>query len=177
MKRFPVRLFAMRWHRYRSSATILGLYRTFQRTADRRQVLAMVNHLKSADRITALRDMMWKSASQGDVTSTEFLLQFSPYGSEDWASLLDWTTQYAPLLEQSWLREEVLHSITSGDFNEKAADLMEPTLNRLVRSCLDREWYDSIREIIVTIIRAVCLTAKFTQYHRHVIFDLGFNLY
>ena len=104
-------------------------------------------------------------------------MQFSPYGSEDWASLLDWTTQYASLLEQSWLREAILHSITSGDFNEKAADLMEPTLNRLVRSCLDREWYDSIHEIIVTIIRAVCLTTKFTQYHRHVIFDLGFNLY
>jgi hypothetical protein len=157
--------------------TILGLYRTFQKTADRRQVLALVSNLNVSDRITALRDLTWNSASRGDVTSTEFLLDFSPYGSKDWASLLDWTTQYGQLLEQSWLREAILHCITSGDFDEKAADLTESTLCRLVLSCLDREWYDSIHEIIVTIIRAVCQTSRFTQYHRHVIFDLGFNLY
>lgn len=157
--------------------TILGLYRTFKRTADRKQVLAMVNHLRSADRITALRDLMWNSASQGDVTSTEFLLNFSPHGSEDWASLLDWTTQYAPLLEQSWLRKALLNSITSGDFNEKTAELMEATLKRLVGSCLDREWYDSVHDIIIAVTNAVCLASQFTQYHRHVVFDLGFNLH
>lgn len=157
--------------------TILGLYKTFQRTADRKQILPMVNRLRSADRITALRDLMWNSASQGDVTSTEFLLNFSPYGSEDWASLLDWTTQYASLLEQPWLREAILSSITSGDFSEKATKLMEPTLKRLVASCLDREWHYSVQDIIVAITRSVCLASKFTQYHRYVIFDLGFNLY
>ena len=157
--------------------TILGLYRTFKRTADRKKVLAMVNRLRSADRITALRDLMWNSASQGDVTSTEYLLDFSPYGSEDWAKLLDWTTQYAPLLEQSWLRQAILRSITSGDFNEKAAKLMEATLKRLVRSCLEREWYDSIHDIIIDITNAVCKMSKFTQYHRYAVFDLGFNLY
>jgi hypothetical protein len=157
--------------------TILGLYRTFQRTADRRQVLAMVDRLKKSDRITALRDLTWNSVTRGDVTSTEYLLNFSSYASEDWASLLDWTTQYAPLLEQSWLRQAILHSFTSRDFNENAAKLTEPTLKRFVASCLDREWYDSIHDIIVGIIGAVCLTSKFTQYHRYVIFDLGFNLY
>jgi hypothetical protein len=157
--------------------TILGLYRTFQRTADRRQVLSMVGYLDFSNRITALRDLTWNSVNRGDVTSTEFLLNFSPYGSRDWASLLDWTTQYGQLLDQPWLREAILHAITSDDFDEMAADLTEPTLRRLVLSCLDREWYDSVDEIIVTIIRAVCLTSRFTQYHRHVVFDLGFNLH
>jgi hypothetical protein len=53
----------------------------------------------------------------------------------------------------------------------------EPALNRLFLSCLDREWYDSVHEIIVATVRAVCLTPKFTQYHRYAIFDLGFNLH
>jgi hypothetical protein len=157
--------------------TILGLYRIFQRTADRRKILAMVTRLSPSNRITALRDLTWNSVSRGDVTSTEFLLNFSPYGSEDRATLLDWTTQYAPLLEQPWLRQAVLHSFTSGDFDEKAAKLMEPALNRLFLSCLDREWYDSVHEIIIATIRAVGLTSKFTQYHRYAIFDLGFNLH
>jgi len=157
--------------------TILGLYRTFQRTADRTKILAMVERLTPSNRIAALRDLTWNSASRGDVASTEFLLNFSPYGSEDRAALLDWTTQYAPLLEQPWLRQAILHSFTSGDFDEGAAKLMEPALNRLFLNCLDREWYDSVHEIIMATIRAVCLTSKFTQYHRYTIFDLGFNLH
>jgi hypothetical protein len=157
--------------------TILGLYRTFQGTADRRQVLAMINHIRSADRVTALRDLIWNSANQGDVTSTEFLLNFSAYGSEDWASLLDWTTQYAPLLEQFWLRKAIIGSITSGTFDGTAAKLVEPALNRLVRSCLDREWYDSVHEIIIDITNAVARASQFTQYHRYAVFDLGFNLF
>jgi hypothetical protein len=157
--------------------TILGLYRTFQRTADRNEILAMVKNLTPSNRITALRDLTWNSVNRGDVTSTEYLLSFSPYGSEDRATLLDWTTQYAPLLEQPWLRQTLLRSFTSGDFNEKAARLMEPALNRLFISCLDREWYDSVHDIILATIRAVCSTSKFTQYHRYTIFDLGFNLH
>jgi hypothetical protein len=119
--------------------TVLGLYRTFRGTADRRQVLDMVKHLGSSERITALRDLMWNSVSRGDVTSTEFVLNYSLYGSDDQARLLDWTTQYAPLLEQPWLREAILQSITSGDFSETAAKSLEPPLNRLFLVCLDRE--------------------------------------
>ncbi len=81
------------------------------------------------------------------------------------------------MLEQSWLRQAILDSLTSGEFNEKAAKLMEPALNRLVTSCLDHEWYDSVHDIIVAVVRAVDLTSKFTGYHRYAIFDLGFNLY
>jgi hypothetical protein len=54
---------------------------------------------------------------------------------------------------------------------------MEPVLNRLAINCLDREWYDFIHEIIVAVTRAVCLTSRFTQFHRYAIFDLGFNLH
>ena len=157
--------------------TILGLYRTFQGTADRKKVLGMVSHLNDSQRMTALRDLMWNSVNRGDVTSAEFLLDCSPYGSTDRASLIDWTTQYSPLLEQPWLRQAILHSLTSGDFDENAAKLMDPALKRLVINCLDREWYDSIHEIIIDVIRAVCSTSRFTQYHRYAIFDLGFNLH
>lgn len=157
--------------------TILGLYRTFQGTADRKKVLGMVSHLNDSQRMTALRDLMWNSVNRGDVTSAEFLFDFSPYGSVERADLIDWTTQYSPLLEQPWLRQAILRSLTSGDFDENAAKLMEPALKRLVINCLDREWYEFIHEIIIGIIRAVCLTSRFTQYHRYAIFDLGFNLH
>lgn len=157
--------------------TILGLYRTFQGTADRKKVLGMVSHLNASHRMIALRDLMWNSVNRGDVTSAEFLLNFSPYGSAERADLLDWTTQYPQLLEQSWLRQAILRSLTSGNFDEGAAELMEPALNRLVINCLDREWYDSIHYIILDVTRAICLTSRFTQFHRYAIFDLGFNLH
>jgi hypothetical protein len=157
--------------------TVLGLFKTFEGAANRARVLAMVKHLRGSRRTTALRDLIWNSVSRGDVTSTEFLLNFSPYGSAEQADLLDWTTQYSQLLEQSWLRQAILNSLTAGDFNEQAAKLLEPALNRFTTCCLDREWYDSVHDIIIAVVRAVGLTSKFTGYHRYAIFDLGFNLH
>jgi hypothetical protein len=157
--------------------TVLGLFRTFEAAANRTRVLAMIGRLKGSRRTTALRDLIWNSVSRGDVTSTEFLLDFSPYGSAEQSDLLDWTTQYSQLLEQPWLRQAILNSLTAGDFDETAAKLLEPALDRLTVCCLDHEWYDSVHDIIIAVVQAVGRTSKFTGEHRYAIYNIGFNLY
>jgi hypothetical protein len=157
--------------------TTFGLFRTFQGAADRQRILHMVTFLPPATRTAALRDLAWSSVSRGDVTSTEFLLRLPSYGSTEQAELVDWITQYSQLLEQSWFRHMVLESLTSGEFTAQAADLLRPALIRLLTCCLDREWYDSVREIVVATVRAVGTAPQFTMYHKYIMFDLAFNLY
>lgn len=157
--------------------TVVGLYQTFQDAADRGRILGMIRHLDDDNRITALRDLTWSSVNRGDVTSTEFLLSFAHYGSQEQAELVDWITQYSQLLEQPWLRQAILANLTSGNFDGKAAELLGPALNRLLVCCLDREWYESVREIVVAVVRAVEKFSRFTGYHRNVVFDIGFNLH
>jgi hypothetical protein len=113
--------------------TVFGLYRTFQDAADRARILAMIKHLDSEDQTTALRDLIWSSVNRGDVTSTEFLLGLSAYGSREQAELADWITQYSQLLEQSWFRHAILNSLTSGEFTAQAAELLRPALSRHLR--------------------------------------------
>ena len=157
--------------------TVIGLYKTFQGAADRGRILGMIRHLTGENQVTALRDLTWDSVNRGDVTSTEFLLNVAHYGSKEQAELADWVTQYSQLLEQPWLRQAILSNLTSGDFDGKPAELSGLTINRLVVCCLDREWYYSVHEIIVTILRSVERSERFTSYHRYVVFDLGFNLH
>lgn len=157
--------------------TVFGLYRTFQDAADRERILGMVRRLDHKERITALRDLVWSSVNRGDVTSTEFLLSSAAYGSQEQAELVDWITQYSQLLEQPWLRQAILTNLTSGVFDSKAAELLRPALNQLVVSCLDHEWYDTVREIIFAIMRTVEESPKFSEYHKYIVFDLGFNLH
>lgn len=157
--------------------TAFGLFRTFQGAADRERILHMVTFLPPTTRTAALRDLAWSSVSRADVTSTEFLLGLSPYGSAEQAELVDWITQYSQLLEQSWFRHVILESLTSGKFTAQAAELLRPTFIRLLTCCLDREWYDSVHEIIVAIFRVIETAPQFTMYHKYVMFDLGFNLY
>jgi hypothetical protein len=157
--------------------TVFGLYRTFQDAANRDRILGMIRHLDHKERITALRDLAWSSINRGDVTATEFLLSSAAYGSQEQAGLVDWITQYSQLLEQPWLRQAILASLTSGDFDSKAAELLSLALNRLVVCCLDHEWYDTVREIIFAIMRTVEESPRFSEHHKYVVFDLGFNLH
>jgi len=157
--------------------TVIGLYKTFQDTVDQARILGMIKHLEDGAQMTALRDLTWNSVNRGDVTATEFLLSFAHYGSKEQAELVDWITQYSQLLEQPWLRQAILANLTSGDFDHEAAESLCSAIKRLFICCLDREWYDSAHEIIVTMTRAMETTARFTEYHRYVAFDLGFNLH
>jgi hypothetical protein len=157
--------------------TVLGLYRTFRDAADRKRMLGMVNFVSGENRLTALRDLTWTSASRGDVTSTEFLLEFSPYHSKERADLVDWITQYSQLLEQPWMRQAVLNSLTAGDFDEEAAKQLGPVVIRLLVHCLDHEWFDSARDVILGAVRTVEGASEFTSYHMYMIFDVGFNLH
>jgi hypothetical protein len=70
----------------------------------------------------------------------------------------------------------MIRNLTSGDFNCETADLLRAALNRFIVCCLDREWYDSINEVIRAVMRDIRVE-KFTWNNFYVIFDLGFNLY
>lgn len=157
--------------------TVLGLFRTFQQAADRKRVLGMVETVSGDNRVTALRDLVWTSANRGDVAATEYMLEFPPYHSKERADLVDWITQYSQLLEQPWMRQAVLKSLTAGEFDEDAAELLGPVIVRLLVHCLDHEWFDSAKEIILVAMRAAEGTSQFTYRHMNTIFDIGFNLH
>lgn len=157
--------------------TVIGLYRTFRGAADRDRILGMISHLRDKDRTTALRDLTWNSVNRGDVTSTEYLLNLPSYGSQEQAELIDWITQYSQLLEQPWLRQAILVNVKSGVFDDIAAKLLRPAIGRLIIHCLDKEWYDFIHEVILELIWLIERSQTFTEYHRCLIFDIGFNLH
>jgi hypothetical protein len=157
------------------STLILGLYLTFGAAANRERVLAMAGDVKASDRVSAFQDLLWSSASRGDVTGAEYVLSIPKYGSSEQAGLLGWVTQYPQLLQQPWFTQAVLKCLTHGELDAVAAERLRSAFRQLLVCTLNVDEFSEANEIVLAILRAVEEASAFTEYHRYVVFDVGFH--